>query len=103
MRGKRVRQRRARSHLLVHVVEHRTERRRLDAPLQQIERLHERHAGLEQRRQLLVEDEELARRNPPLLRQAEATAGNRALRLEREDVEPFSSSSWRSRASLSAT
>ena len=69
----------------MHVVENRTEERRLDAPLQQIEGLHERHARLEQRGQLLVEDEELARRNALRLRQLERQAADRALLLQGQD------------------
>ena len=104
VRGERVRQRRARSHLLVHVVEHRRNTGDVDAPLQEVERLDQRHAGLEQRGQFLVEDEELA----GVDRAAAAAAGARRPPMapfgwsERTN-RPFSSSSWRSRASLSAT
>src|SRR5262249_31499188 len=87
VRRERVRHRSARAHFLVDVFEQRSEQRRLHAPLQQIERLYERHAGLEQRRQFLVEDEELGRRDAPFARQVERHAGNRALWLQRENVE----------------
>ncbi len=64
--GERVRHRRARSHLLVHVVQDAAEGRRRDTPPEQVERLHERHASLQQRRQLLVEHEKLERRDSRL-------------------------------------
>jgi hypothetical protein len=75
----RFRQRAPRSHALVDVVEHRLEDRVGHAGAQDVERLDERHAGLEQRRQLLVEDEELAGRHlPPLRQRRQADAGQRA-------------------------
>ena len=55
-----VRQRGARPDAIVDIVEHRTKYRRRDAALQQIQRLHQRHAGLEERGEFLVEDQELA-------------------------------------------
>ena len=87
VRGERIRQRGARAHPLVDVVEHAAEHRRLDPAPQQVERLHERHAGLEQRRQLLVEHEELAGRDPPRSAEPQRHAGHRAFRLQRQDVE----------------
>jgi hypothetical protein len=48
----------------VHVVEHDLEERVRDALAEDVQGLDERHAGLEQRGQLLIEDQELARRNP---------------------------------------
>ena len=58
----------------------------VDAPLQQVERLDQRHAGLEQRRQLLVEDQELAGGDPRRAAAAAATE-RRAIRARwmRED------------------
>ena len=87
MRLEGVGQRRARLHPLVHVVEDGLEERIGDAAAQQVERLHERHARLEQRRQLLVEDEELARADAPAPRQPEREPAEAPLRLEREDVQ----------------
>ncbi len=85
----RVGQRRAGSHALVHVVQHRAEHRRLDPLPEEIERLNERHPGLEQRRQLLVENQKLGRRDRRPPRQPHGQSRDRSLRLEREDVEPF--------------
>ena len=89
MRVERVRQRRARSHLLVHVVQHAAEGRRRDAALQQVERLHERHTGLQQRRQLLVEHQEFARVDPFALRQLQRDARDGVLGLKRQDEQPL--------------
>ena len=89
MGGERVGERRARPHFLVHVVEHTAERRRHHTPLEQVERLHERHARLQQRGQFLVEDQELAGVDVVPMRQVQRQAANRALGLEREDIEPF--------------
>ena len=77
-------QRRAAAHLLVHVVEHRLEDRVGQALAQDVERLHQRHAGLEQRRQLLVEDQELVPLDgaPP-----QRQPRHRAPRGQRQDVE----------------
>ena len=80
-------QRRPRSHLVVHVVQHAAEHRGRHAPLQEIERLHERHPGLEQRRQFLIEDQELAHVDPGRLRQVNRQASDRALRLQRQNVQ----------------
>ena len=57
--------------------------------LQEIQRLDERHAGLEQRRQLLIENEKLGRRDRRPARQPHGYPGDRSLRLEREDVKPL--------------
>ena len=57
----------------------------VDAPLQQIQRLYERHARLEQRGQLLVEDEELTSRNALRLRQLKRQAADGALLLQGKD------------------
>ena len=65
-----VRQLRAGLHPLVDVVDDRLERRIGDVSAQQIERLHQRHAGLQQRRQLLVELEEVAGPDAPTADQA---------------------------------
>ena len=73
VRGEGVRQRRPRPHALVHIVEHTAEDRRLD----------ERHARLEQRGQLLVEHEELARRDAAALWQPQRQPRNRTLGLQR--------------------
>jgi hypothetical protein len=65
MRGERIRERRAAAHLLVHVVEHGLEDGIRQALAQDVERLHEWHAGLEQRGEFLVEDQELVTANLP--------------------------------------
>ena len=88
MRLERLRQRAARPHALVHVVEHDLEDRVGDALAQDVERLHERHARLEQRRQLLVEDEELAAGDlAPVRQRRQVDARQRAASglLDRED------------------
>src|SRR5262249_54637235 len=85
--GERVGQRGAGADLFVDVVEDGPEGRRGDAALQQVERLDERHAGFQQRRQLLVEDQELAGRDALSLWQAQGDAGNPGLGLQRKDAE----------------
>ncbi len=85
----RVGQRRAGSHTLVHVVQHRTEDRRADPLPEEIQRLNERHPGLEERRQLLIENQKLGRRDRRPARQPHGQSRDRSLRLEREDVETF--------------
>ena len=72
VRLERLRQRAAPPHPLVHVVQHGLEERVRDPLPQDVERLHERHAGLEQRRQLLVED-----RGTPASRCGRASASSR--------------------------
>ena len=57
---KRGRQRVAAPYALVDIVERRPERRVVDTPPQNVERFDQRQAGLEQRRQLLIEENELA-------------------------------------------
>ena len=56
---------------------------------QQIYRLHQRHSGLQQRREFLVEDEKFVMGDLSPLRERGATPAS-ALRLsEREDVQPL--------------
>ena len=55
----RVGQRLAAPDPFVHVVQHRAERRVVDPPPQNAERLHQRQTGFQQRRQFLIEDDEL--------------------------------------------
>src|SRR5690242_8839521 len=86
MRRKRIRQRRAGAHLLVNVVEHRLEHRIVQARSKNIERLHERHAGFEQRRQFLVEDKEFVAGYLAALA-ADGEAGKAEPRLECKDVQ----------------
>ena len=71
----------------MHFLEYAAEHGRLDAPLQEVERLNEWHAGFEERRQLLVEHQKLARVERVALRQAERHARDRALRVQRQNVE----------------
>ena len=88
MRGKRIRQGRARAHLLVDVVQDGLEDGVGEADPQDVQRLHQRHAGLEQRGELLVEDQELVTadpRAPP----AEREAAPPPPLAERKDVQPF--------------
>ena len=87
MVGEGVRQRRAGPDAFVDVVQHAAEDRRLDPAPQQVERLHERHPGFEQRGELLVENEEIVGRDSPRTAELERDAGHRALRLQRQDVE----------------
>ena len=67
MVAKCIRQRHAAAHFLMHILEHRFEQGVRDLRPQQIERLHQRHAGLQQRGELLIEDQKLVFRNPPAL------------------------------------
>ena len=55
---------------------------------QQIYRLHQRHSGLEQRREFLVEDEKFVMGDLSALRK-EAAAGERGSLSERKDVQPL--------------
>jgi hypothetical protein len=54
---------------------------------QQVERLHERHAGLEQRGELLVELQELAGRQCTAARELHRPARDAPARAQREDVQ----------------
>ncbi len=88
MRDEGIRERRAAAHLLVDIIEHRLEDRIREPHAENIEGLDQRHAGLEQRRQLLVEHQKLVAGNlvaPPL----QAKAAEPATRSERQDVQPF--------------
>jgi hypothetical protein len=75
--------------LLVHAVEHGLERRVLHALAKNVERLHQRHAGLEQRRELLVVDEEFLVPDLALASAEAAESWNPASPLKREDVQAF--------------
>ncbi len=83
-----VRQRRARSHLFVDVVQHALEDGVRDVAAQDVERLDQRHAGLEQRGQFLVEDEELVELDASAPRRGEAGQAA-ARRAHVEDEEPL--------------
>ena len=87
VRRKRVGQRRAAAHLFVHIIQHRFEHRVGHARAQDVERLHERHAGLEQRGQLLVEHQELVARDLAAL--TEGKAAEAEPRPQRKDVQSF--------------
>jgi hypothetical protein len=56
---------------------------------EQIERLHQRHAGLEQGGQFLIEDQKLARRHAATPRHRQPEPGKGALGLQGENVEAF--------------
>src|SRR5438128_1713198 len=73
----------------MNIVQHAAKHRRLHAPLQEVERLNERHAGLQQRRQFLVEYQKLALGHRRPLRQSERQPADRTLGLEGEDEQPF--------------
>ena len=60
-----------------------------DPPAQDVERLDERHPGLEQRGELLIEDEELPGGHPRTGRQPKPADGRPAGSLNAEDVEPL--------------
>jgi len=69
VRRKCIRQGGAAAHALVHIFQDRSESGAGDAALQEIERLHQRHAGLKQRGEFLVEEEKILRRDLSALRQ----------------------------------
>jgi hypothetical protein len=80
------------AHPLVYVVNHAQRARIRDAPTQDVEGLDERHARLEQRRQLLVEHEELTAWDfVPMRQRGKMDAGQRATSglLNGEDVQPL--------------
>src|SRR4029079_15634968 len=54
---------------------------------QDVERLHQGHSGLEQRRELLIKDQELARRNSVATRKLEGTEGRPSRPLNAADVQ----------------
>ena len=89
MRLERFRQRVPRPHPLVDVVQHRLEERVRNPAAQDVERLDERHAGLEQRRELLIEDEELPGRHPRARRQRDPAERGAPGPLNAEDVKPL--------------
>src|SRR5689334_8737757 len=74
---------------LVDPIEHGLEGRVRDALAQNVERLDERHARLEQRRQLLVEHQEFPPRDPAAATPAKRQPWKRSAGLERKDVQPF--------------
>ena len=88
MVAERVGQRHAAAHLFVHVVEHAPEDGVHDLMPQQIYRLHQRHSGLQQRREFLVEDEKFVVGNFAALRK-QAAAGQRASLSKRKHVKPL--------------
>src|ERR671937_642723 len=87
MRLERFRQRASGPDALLHVVQHGIEERIGHPTAQDIERLHERHAGFEQRRQLLIEDQELAHRHARPRRQRKSAEREAPGALDAEDVE----------------
>jgi hypothetical protein len=87
-----VRQRAPGLHFLVDAVEDALEGGVRDALAQDVERLDQRHARLEERGELLVEDEKLLSIDPAPRPGRREKAGNPAPWLQREDVQPFSSS-----------
>src|SRR4051794_3563741 len=89
MRLERFRQRAARPHALVNVVQNAFEMRVGDTAAQDVQRLHQRHPGLEQGGQFLVEDEEFAGGNPGARGELETAEHGAAGALDRENVEAF--------------
>ena len=89
LRLERFRQRRARAHASVHVVERRAKRRIRHALAEDVQRLHERQPGLEQRGQLLIEDEEIRVRNLAAPRHGHPHAAQADAATDREQIEPF--------------
>jgi hypothetical protein len=92
MRVEGVRERGARAHPIVDIVEHDLEHRVRDPLPEDVERLHERHPRLEQRREFLVEDEKLAAGNlatPRQGRQMHTRECAPTRLLDREDVQPL--------------
>ena len=86
MRAERVRQRRAAAYLFVHIIQYRLQDRVAQARAQNVQRLHQRHAGLEQRGQFLVEHQEFVSRDLSALAEREVEA---QARLQRKDVQSF--------------
>ena len=82
-------QRAARTHALVHVVENPLEHRIGDAATENVERLHERHASLEQCGELLIEDQEFAAGHTPASRQANARQRAPTGLVNSEDQQPL--------------
>ena len=82
----RIRHCHAAAHLFIDVVQNTPEDRVDDLPPQQIYRLHQRHPGLEERREFLVEDEKLVMGDLSPLRE-EAATGERCSLSERKDVQ----------------
>ena len=76
-------------HPFVDVVQHGFEDRVVDSFPQDFERLDQRHARLQQRRELLVEHEELAGRYPAPAREAEVGQAEGSRALNGEDIQPF--------------
>ena len=89
VRLERLRQRAPRPHPLVDIVQHRLEQRVRDPAAQNVQRLDERHARLEQRRELLIEDEEFPGGHPRTSRQPKTADGRPPGPLNAEDVEPL--------------
>jgi hypothetical protein len=80
-------QRRARLDALVDGVEHGFERLIGDALPQDVERLDERHAGFQQGRELLIEDQKLRPADPAASSRRETGRRQPAAALQRQDVE----------------
>ena len=89
VRGECVRQRRAASHLLVNIVEHGLEHRVTEARPEDVEGLDQRHARLQQGRQLLVEDQELVALDLAALRRRSSARQSRAGASGRGHAAPY--------------
>jgi hypothetical protein len=91
LRLERFRQRGARSHLVIDVVEGRLEGWILDAAAQNAQRLHQRQPGFQQGGELLIEDQEFGARNvmPPRDPQAELSDLDRPAAVDREQEQSF--------------
>ena len=76
-------------HPLVDIVQHALEERVRHPLPENVEGLHQRHAGLEQGRQLLVEDEELPGRNARAPRHLQGAERHVAGALDGQHVQPF--------------
>ena len=81
-----LRQRAPSPHPVVHVVQNRLEDRIGRPAPEDVEGLNERHAGLEQRRELLVEDHEFASRDPRAPQERDAGETRAAGPMQPEDV-----------------
>jgi hypothetical protein len=72
-------ERRTRAYLFVHVIQHGLEQGVREPGLQDVKRLHQRHAGLQQRGQFLVEHQELVPLDLPGAAEREAAQANAGL------------------------
>jgi hypothetical protein len=84
-----IRQLHAAFYALVHSVEDRLENRIGEAHAQQIQRLHERHACLQQRGELLVELEEITGTDASAAAESRRQPGQQSGRPDRQDEHPL--------------